>query len=105
MPQPGKYPNNAARQAAYRQRCRQAAKEQARKRGLPPLPALPPLPGSARWRAALALAQRLLEEVCSQMQTYFEQRSETWQESERGQDFIQRLQELEEVCEQMETLL
>jgi|SRR5579872_3883844 len=105
MPQPAKYPNAAARQAAYRARREQAARDQAKQRGLPPLPALPTLPGTARWNAALTLASRLVEEVGEQMQTYFDERSEAWQESERAQDFITRLEAVEQAREALDALL
>jgi hypothetical protein len=105
MPQPAKYPNNAARQAAYRARCQEAQKEQARQQGLPPLPVLPTLPGTVRWRASLTLAFSLVDEICQQMQTYCDERSEAWQESERAQELFTRLEALEEVRDQMQTLL
>jgi hypothetical protein len=105
MPQPAKYPSNAARQAAYRARCQDAQKQQAKQRGLPPLPSLPAVPGTARWRASLSLAHSLVEEICTQMQTYAEERSEAWQESERAQEMLTRLEALEEVRDQMQTLL
>jgi hypothetical protein len=105
MPQPAKYPNRAARQAAYRARCQQSARDQAKQRGLPPLPPLPTLPGTARWKAALTLAYRLVEEVGEQMQTYFDERSQTWQESDRAQDFIARLEAVEQAREAIDPLL
>jgi hypothetical protein len=105
MPQPAKYKNQAARQAAYRARQGQAAREAAKQRGLPPLPALPAMPGTARWKAALTLALRLVEEVGEQMQSYFDERSQTWQESERAQDFTVRVQAIEEVREALDLLL
>jgi hypothetical protein len=105
MPQPAKYPNQAARQAAYRARRQQADKDQAKQRGLPPLPPLPTMPGTARWTAALTLAQRLVEEVSEQMQTYFDQRSEAWQDSDRAQDFIARLEAVEQAREALDQLL
>jgi hypothetical protein len=105
MPQPAKYQNNAARQAAYRARCQEAQKQQAKQRGLPSLPSLPTLPGTARWRAALSLAHSLVEEICTQMQDYSDERSEAWQESERAQEMLTRLETLEEVRDQMQTLL
>lgn len=105
MPQPAKYPNQAARQAAYRARCQQALREQAQQRGLPPLPVLPTLPGTVRWKAALVLAHHLVEEVSEQMQSYVDARSETWQESERAQDFTTRHEAVEEVREALAELL
>jgi hypothetical protein len=105
MPQPAKYPTPAARQAAYRARREQAAQDQAKQRGLPPLPVLPAMPGTARWKAALTLAHRLVEEVGEQMQTYFDERSLTWQEGERAQEFTARLQAVEEARETLDLLL
>lgn len=105
MPQPAKYPNPAARQAAYRARREQAVRDQAQQRGLPALPPLPTMPGMARWNAALTLAHRLVEEVSEQMQTYFDQRSEAWQDSDRAQDFIARLEAVEQAREALDQLL
>ena len=105
MPQPAKYENAAARQKAYRARREQAVREQAKQRGLPSLPPLPSLPGTQRWSAALTLAYHLVEEVGEQMQTYFDERSEVWQESERAQDFITRLEAVEQAREALDALL
>src|SRR5437868_88854 len=105
MSQHRKHPSHAARQAAYRTRCQQARQEQLQARGLPALPAIPTLPGTARWKAALTLAHSLVEEICTQMQTYFDERTEVWQDSERAEDFTTRLEALQEVRDQMEGLL
>jgi hypothetical protein len=105
MPQPAKYPNQAARQAAYRARREQATREAAKQRGLPPLPALPAMPGTARWNAALTLALRLVEEVSEQMQDYFDERSQPWQDSDRAQDFTTRLDNVEAAREALDLLL
>jgi hypothetical protein len=105
MPQPAKHKNAAARQAAYRARREQALRDQAKERGLPALPPLPTLPGTARWNAALALAYRLVEEVGEQMQTYFDDRSPSWQESERARDFMDRLEAVEVAREALDALL
>lgn len=105
MPQPRIHASPAARQAAYRARCQQAHREQMQARGLPTLPAIPTLPGTARWRAALAQAHHLLEAVCTEMQTYADARSEAWQQSERAEEFTLRLEALEDVRQAMEALL
>ena len=105
MPQPRRYPTNAARQAAYRQRQESARATEQKQRGLPPLPAIPSLPGSARWRAALGMASGLLSSICSEMQDYYAARSERWQQSEPGEAFAERLDELTQLSEQLETLL
>ena len=71
----------------------------------PPLPALPAVPGAARWNAALQKASHLLSMVCSEMADYADARSERWQQSERGEAFAARLDELTPLSEQLETLL
>jgi len=49
------------------------------------------MPGTSRWNAALKMAHALIEEVVSQMQDYFDERSESWQEGERGEEYQGRL--------------
>jgi len=102
MPQPQKYASHAARQAAYRLRCRQARANEQAQRGLPALPSVPTLPGTARWQAALSSAQLLLETVQAEMQAYFDERSEAWQEGERGQQFMGRQEALEAALSSLE---
>lgn len=100
MPQPRHHPSHAARQAAYRARCRQARQKEMAARGLPRLPAVPTLPGTARWSAAVSQALTLLETVRTEMEDYHADRSETWQESERGEAFTDRVQTLDDLlCE------
>src|SRR5690242_7691487 len=105
MPQPRKHASPSARQAAYRARCQQAHQEQLQQRGLPTLPAIPTLPGTARWKAALTQAHALLEAICTEMSTYADERSEVWQQSLRAEEFTLRLEALEEVRDQIEALL
>jgi hypothetical protein len=102
MPQPQKHASQAARQAAYRLRCRQARTKEQAERGLPALPSVPTLPGTARWTAAVSSARLLLETVQAEMLAYFEERSEVWQEGERGQAFTDRLEALETVLSSLE---
>jgi hypothetical protein len=105
MPQTTKYLTNAARQAAYRKRQKEVRTQEQTQQGLPALPAIPSLPGAARWSAALLLASQLLASTVSEMADYHQARSERWQESERGQTFAERLDELTPLSEQLETLL
>jgi hypothetical protein len=63
------------------------------------------MPGTARWNAALTLALRLVEEVSEQMQDYFDERSQTWQDSDRAQDFTTRLDNVEAAREALDLLL
>src|ERR1051325_6589121 len=87
MPTPRRYPDAAARQAAYRARQTAARHQEQQAKNLPALPRVATLPGTVRWAALLQQAQLLLQTVQDEMQTYHEQRSETWQSSEPGECF------------------
>jgi hypothetical protein len=105
MPQPRRYVSAAARQAAYRARCQQARQVELAAKGLPSLPSLPTLPGWPRWKASFRAAQELLTDTLNEMQDYFDERSESWQESERGEQHQERLASVEAVLEAMEDLI
>ena len=96
MPTPRQHQSNADRQKAYRQRQRQARSEEQAAKRLPPLPAIPTLPGMARWKALHAQASAALDTMQAEMQSYYDDRSETWQESERGTAFQEMLDQVEE---------
>ena len=104
MPTPRRYANQAQRQAAYRQRMADARKQELQVRGLPPLPLIPTMPSSRRWEAMNQQALRLLQTVEEEMQDYYDQRSEPWQGSERGEAMAERLQALQEVISAVEEL-
>jgi hypothetical protein len=104
MPQKRKHQSDSARQAAYRARVESARKAELAERGLPPLPRLPSLPGSARWKAALGRAVQLLNLVHDEMAGYYEDRSEVWQESDRGTAHQERVEILEELLTTLEEL-
>ena len=97
MPTPRRYANQAARQAAYRGRRAAARNKELAAKGLPALPAIATMPGHVRWQAQLRQAGLLLQTVQAEMQEYYDQRSESWQESERGETFLERLQAVQEV--------
>jgi hypothetical protein len=101
MPQPKVHPSHAHRQAAYRRRCQEAARQQLKEKALPALPTISTIPGIARWRQAVANATQLLSATVQEMETYYDDRSEEWQESERGEDFRERLDTL---CEARDAL-
>ena len=94
MPQRKMHASHAHRQAAYRKRCLEAQQRQLQEKGLPALPAIPTVPGTPRWRLAVAKATELLSMVAQEMEDYFADRSEEWQESERGEGFRERLDTL-----------
>ncbi len=102
MPQPKKYANRAQQQAAYRQRRAVSERELLAQKGLPPLPAIPTLPGHMRWRAMLTQAQALLCAAVEEMQTYHDERSEAWQESTNAEALLAKLERLEETIAQLE---
>lgn len=88
------YATNAARQRAYRQRCQEARNREPAAQGLPPLPSLPTVPGYRRWRALIQQAHQLLGIAQAEMQAYYDQRSTAWQEGERGETFLERMEAL-----------
>jgi hypothetical protein len=90
MPTPRQYATAAERQAAYRQR--RTMQERSRNEAGPTGLAL--LPGPRRWRALSRSVQEQLERLEREMQEYYDQRSESWQESERGERHLEQLQVL-----------
>ncbi len=105
MPRPRTYSSSAARQAAYRARCQQARQASLLEKGLPPLPSIATLPGWARWKASLTAAHALVDQVHQEMATYFEERSESWQESERGEQFMERQEAIGSLADELASLL
>ena len=95
MPTPRRYANHAERQAAYRQR-QAEARSRPSGPGLPALPSVATRPSPARWAALTWQAARLLQVVQEEMEAYYNQRSEAWQESERGEIFRERLEAVQE---------
>jgi hypothetical protein len=102
MAQPQRYENSAHRQAAYRQRTARLRAEQLQARSLPPLPAVPGIPGWTRWRGLLGQAHWSLRQTVTEMEQYAQERSETWQESERGENFEERLGAVQELLDAVE---
>ena len=94
----------AARQAAYRARQTQERAAQLQAKGLPSLPAMPTVPGQARWNALLHQTYWALKTAREEMEDYAAARSENWQESERGEEFAERLAAFQEVMDALEEL-
>ena len=105
MPTPKQYGSAAERQRAYRQRQVQAREVERQQKGLPAAPAIASLPGERRWKALLEHARSALSTVEVEMQDYYEARSETWQEQERGEAFQERMVAIETLLSELETLL
>jgi hypothetical protein len=104
MPQRRKYENDGARQAAYR--CRQA-KARDQERAEPRLPSLPPLtnmPGTVRWNAVIRRCTDLLALIRDESASYYDDRSEAWQEGDRGEEHAERVEVLTELVNGLEDL-
>ena len=96
MPQLRKYQTRAEQQAAYRKRRATSERALLAQKGLPPLPAIPTIPGDARWRAMIEQAHILLSEAADEMQCYHDDRSEAWQESARAEELLAKMERLQE---------
>ena len=105
MPQPKLHASAAARQAAYRSRGERARRLALDAKGLPTLPVIATLPGWARWNASFTAAKELIGCSLSEMQDYFDDRSESWQESERGEDHQERIASVEVVLDALGDLI
>ncbi len=101
MPQPRKYQSRAEQQAAYRTRQARAQKDLLSRKGLPPLPAIPTIPGHARWSAMIEQAHTLLTEAADEMQSYHDDRSEAWQESGKAEEMLGKMEQLQEAADQL----
>jgi hypothetical protein len=85
-----------------KQRQQEARRQEQALKGLPALPQIATLPGYPRWRAALASARTLVEQVQEEMAAYYEERSEVWQEGDGGVQFLERQEALEALLSQWE---
>ena len=104
MPRPRLYSTDAERQAAYRDRRRQA-RDQADEATLPRPSALPNIAARRRWTALLQRAHADIEKALQEMQSYYEERSEEWQESDRGQELQEQIDELQTLAGNLDDLL
>ena len=96
---------SALRQQRFRERQALSRSSEQAAKGLPALPSIPSIAGHARWHQALSAAYLLVEQVNQEMQSYGQSRSLSWQDSERGEEFSQRQEEVESVLNQLEDLL
>ena len=99
-----RYDSNAERQAAYRLRQAHVRQAERTEKGLPSLPPIASLPGHPRWRTAIRYALALLTLVKDEMVAYFDERSEVWQESDRGTAHQERIDTLEELLTTLEEI-
>jgi hypothetical protein len=56
------------------------------------------MPGQRRWDAMRRQALCLVEQVTSEMAMYHEQRSEQWQDSEKGEAFIEVMESIADIA-------
>ena len=91
MPAARKYENAADRQAAYRAR--------RKTRGDSATSAAAAGSVYRRWEAMQRQALSILEQVTSEMEVYFDQRSEAWRDSDRGETFAEMMESLADVVE------
>jgi len=74
MPIPRQYTTNAARHASYRARCLATAPA-----GIPSR--APPVAGPRGWTKRISHARELLASIAEEMTTYWDERSEAWQDA------------------------
>jgi len=107
MPRTKKYASNAERQAAYRLRCLQTQALL----GSPANAAGSSASGNSvkadyrRWNQLIQAAGKGLETVGQEMAGYFEGRSESWQEGERGEEFSELMETQEEAKNLLQDLI
>jgi hypothetical protein len=99
MPTPGKHRSLAEKQKAYRTRQAAERNRLLLAKGLPPLPAISSMPGVPRWKAMREAALALLCAMLAEMESYRDERSEDWQEGERGEAFEEALDQVREACD------
>ena len=104
MSRPRLYSTNAERQAAYRA-AKKRRLDQADEATLPRPSALPNIAARRRWTALLQRAHTDIEKALQEMQSYYEDRSEEWQESDRGQELQEQIDELQTLASNLDDLL
>ncbi len=95
MPTPKQHASAADKQRAYRERQKQARTEEQQAKGLPALPRILTLPGTARWKTLIEAARLQLETARDEMQDYLDERSQEWQGSDRAESHRARLESIE----------
>jgi hypothetical protein len=99
MPTPRKHANHAQRQRAYIERQKAAQLAALADKNTPAGAAIPTMPSTARWRALAKQAQTILKALHSEMEDYWDERSEEWQESEKADAFQEEIDRVAEALE------
>jgi len=63
------------------------------------------MPGTRRWNAQMHLARVVLQEACQEMDAYYTDRTDTWQQGEKGEDLQERIQSIEDILDQLDSIL
>ena len=92
------------RQQRFRQRQANTRRAEQQAKGLPALPAIPTMPGNARWSAMIERAHLLLSEAVDEMQSYHDDRTEQWQDSSKAEDLLAKLEHLQETMAQLQEI-
>ena len=95
----------AARQQRFRARQEETRLLEQKAKGLPALPSIATMPGDPRWCKALSSARLLIQQVNEEMASYYDERSEVWQEGEKGAAFVERQGAVEAVLSQLDELM
>lgn len=103
MPTPKQYESAAARQKAFRER-QKAARTEAIAQGAPKAAAVPTMPSKARWETLIQQARAAVDTCREEMQGYHDERSEQWQESEKGEQMQEKIDALENLLNDMDNL-
>jgi hypothetical protein len=62
------------------------------------------MPSTARWKDLKRQAEAALETLLDEMEDYENQRSETWQEGDKGEAFRQAIERIEEALDAVRTI-
>jgi hypothetical protein len=104
MPSPRQHTDNAARQKAYRDRRKQDIADQLTAKGIPAAAPIPTMPSMTRWQALHEQATAALQAIQDEMTAYHSDRSERWQEGERGQHFQDVIDQLDDAQQTLESI-
>jgi hypothetical protein len=102
MPRPKQYSSAAEKQRAYRERQEKARIAEMEAKGIPGSASVPTMPSTARWNKLIEQGKVILETCREEMQMYFEERTEQWQEGERGIAMQEKIEMLEEIIQNLE---
>ncbi len=105
MPTPRKYATEAEKHRAYRERRATARLQELQAKGLPAAPPIATMPGTARWQSLIQHGYAALDASRDEMDVYFDERSEEWQQSERGEELQERIERLTEITDMLNELL